>query len=370
VPSSKKGKAQRQVRILSSAFTNSLCLFSPLRFPILCVGGFHSKYNTAEDIQSYLQSLVQKNKAFMGVEHIGSTLQGRPITVVHVKAAGDEWSKAPVVFIQAGQHAREWIAPAASLYALDKAVAQAKEKGGLDGYQLSMVLLANPDGYAHSISKDRMWRKNLDPSGKSKKQMTLLESQTTNSYDKSNCLGVDLNRNWDVKWGETMTDNGINKDSGKQCSDTFPGSKPATEPEVKAISDYVGSISQRAIAFVDVHSYSEKILPPGCNGFKIPEEDAKEHLAVGKKMAKAMNLVAGGDYQTGPCGKEMYVCSGTAGDWGYHTAKIKHSYSVEVRPTNKQADKDFDYNGFVIPPREIEPTGKEIYAMIETLADL
>ena len=85
---------------------------------------------------------------------------------------------APIVFVMAGQHARlpssdpplcsqdahhrEWLSPAAAMVALESFAESAAKKKGLPGFQLSIVLLANPDGYAHTMNHDRMWRKNVD----------------------------------------------------------------------------------------------------------------------------------------------------------------------------------------------------------------
>ena len=45
----------------------------------------------------------------------------------------------------------------------------------------------NPDGYVYSWTKDRLWRKNR-------------AIHNTSNKNSSQCVGVDLNRNWDAHW--------------------------------------------------------------------------------------------------------------------------------------------------------------------------
>jgi len=46
------------------------------------------------------------------------------------------------------------------------------------------------------------------------------------------CEGVDLNRNWDWHWA------GVGS-SQDPCSDTFAGSHAFSEPETRAVSDFI-----------------------------------------------------------------------------------------------------------------------------------
>jgi len=49
------------------------------------------------------------------------------------------------------------------------------------------------------------------------------------SYD---CDGVDLNRNWDWHWAESSA-------SHDPCDDTFAGPHAFSEPETRAVSDFI-----------------------------------------------------------------------------------------------------------------------------------
>ena len=91
---------------------------------------------------------------------------------------------APNVWLEAGIHAREWIAPAVATYLVNELVNNNDAHPDyLDKINWYFLPCANPDGYSYSWETDRMWRKTRSPQG--------------------GCFGVDPNRNWDYHWGGT-----------------------------------------------------------------------------------------------------------------------------------------------------------------------
>lgn len=100
----------------------------------------------------------------------------------------------------------------------------------------------------------------------------------------SSCIGVDPNRNWDAGFGGTKENIYINirygwvktpakrffdihylstgaGASSSPCSETYRGPSANSEPEVKAIVDFVKSHG-KIKAFVSIHSYSQMLLYP------------------------------------------------------------------------------------------------------------
>lgn len=55
----------------------------------------------------------------------------------------------------------------------------------------------------------------------------------------------------------------------------------------------------------------------------------------------------------------LLIPLGASDDWAKGVAKIKYSYTVELRDTGKY--------GFILPPSEILSTGKEAYIAVSTL---
>jgi len=54
------------------------------------------------------------------------------------------------------------------------------------------------------------------------------------------------------------------------------------------------------------------------------------------------------------------IILGASDDWAKGVAKIKYTYTIELRDTGKY--------GFILPPSEILSTGKEAFVAISTLA--
>ncbi|MEE8525869.1 MAG: M14 family zinc carboxypeptidase [Thermoanaerobaculia bacterium] len=89
----------------------------------------------------------------------------------------------------------------------------------LDHHEIHLNLIANPDG-RKKAETGLSWRKN-----------------TNNDYcSNTDNRGADLNRNFQFQW------NCCGGSSTNQCSSTFNGAGPASEPEASAIQSYLLSI--------------------------------------------------------------------------------------------------------------------------------
>ena len=136
----------------------------------------------------------------MKIENIGKTGEGRDIKIVKINSNNTDL---PIIFIDAGIHAREWISPAATLFLIEKltkSLTKGRGKSDISKFQWHIIPLANPDGYEYTRTKDRMWRKN------------------TVKNPGSSCIGVDLNRNFPEGYGVGASKN--------PCSEVFQGPHP------------------------------------------------------------------------------------------------------------------------------------------------
>merc|ERR1711959_623171 len=148
-----------------------------------------------------------------------------------------------------------------------------------------------------------------------------------NELGGGDCSGVDLNRNWGYHWGATLGKDGKKKEGSLDpCSEVYMGMAAMTEPEVLAIAKYIEVNKAKVRGFLDVHTYSQKLLPPGCNGYPVPGKDAAKHLHTAQAIADAMSQ-GGAKYETGACTTAMYACAGTAADWTYGAVGVLHSYT-------------------------------------------
>lgn len=186
-----------------------------------------TSYWRLSEINEWLDSLVAEFPGTVTHLNIGKSYENLDIRGVKVNFGGG--AKKSVVF-EGTMHAREWISTATTTWMLNEllrskdpeVIALAKT------YEWIVLPVTNPDGYAYTWDKNRLWRKTRKPS-------SLL------------CFGADPNRNWDNHFNEGGT-------STNPCSDLFAGTAPFSEPEVKQLSDYLKSIPQLS-AYFSFHAY-------------------------------------------------------------------------------------------------------------------
>merc|ERR1719162_2076303 len=110
--------------------------------------------------------------------------------------------------------------------------------------EIVLMPMANPDGFQHTLTEQRLWRKNRRPSSK-----------------KPQCPGVDLNRNFPIDW------NGSQSTSQDPCSGVYVGTSAFSEPEAQVLARVMeeGPLD----IHIGVHSYSALVL---CS-WSYPHED-------------------------------------------------------------------------------------------------
>ena len=159
-------------------------------------------------------------------------------------ARKDKDGKKPSVLYAGAQHAREWITPEMNRrlmhHIIDNYASDPKIKSLVDKNELWFVPVANPDGYDFTFEPDqRLWRKNLrDNNG----------DGTIAPGD-----GVDLNRNYQTKWG--YDNEGSSPNTG---SETYRGPSAGSEPETKALNSFADRLGFEFL--VNYHSAAQLLL--------------------------------------------------------------------------------------------------------------
>lgn len=118
--------------------------------------------------------------------------------------------------------------------------------------------------------------------------------KTRQPHPTSDCIGVDGNRNFDTYW---MSNNGA---SSNPCSETFAGQVAFSEPETKALADYLTSIRDKFSVYLSFHSYGQWLLSPyGHTEDEFPQN--YDHLQeIGSAFTTAIgNLPYGTQYVSG-----------------------------------------------------------------------
>lgn len=296
---------------------------------------FFADYRSYDDIMRRLQTYRGTARLNVSTEVAGRSHEGRSISVIRI--ASRETKPQKKIWLGCGQHAREWIAPASCMYLIDRLCTKfGKDERVTDLLKSFEILVApqiNPDGYEYSRVKDRYWRKNRRNNGLLRKP------------------GVDLNRNWPNRWGLV----GVSNNPG---SDIYKGPSAGSEPEVSQVAKYIMNLTNLA-AGVDVHSYGELILRSyGWTTDPSPDEEILK--PIGDAIAENMNAINGESYESQRSG-ELYPAAGAMDDWLYEKAHVRVGMTFEMR--------DKSVYGFLLPPSQIVPGGKELVEGVLTLAD-
>uniref|UniRef100_A0A915PWD5 Peptidase M14 carboxypeptidase A domain-containing protein n=1 Tax=Setaria digitata TaxID=48799 RepID=A0A915PWD5_9BILA len=316
-------------RLRRSARNNSLADFNLLA------------YHRYDKIMSYLKKISKEYPNLTEVFNITRTYEGRDLIGIKIEAEGESLQK-PAIFIDAGIHAREWIAPAVALYIVSKLVTRYGKDSDptrmIEQFNWYIVPVANPDGYEYSMTTDRLWRK------------TRSRNTTVNKW----CVGADANRNWGYRWGEAGT-------SRSPCSNIYPGSAAFSEVETAGIRDFIANQIPDLKVYVSLHSYGQLFLGPwGYTSAKPNNYYDQKHAA--SLAVEAIRKKTGAKYNYGTISELMYPASGTSIDY-MQDRGVPYIYGIELRP------EDANNFGFSIPARFIEPTGEEIISALRTMAD-
>lgn len=90
-----------------------------------------------------------------------------------------------------------------------------------------------------------------------------------------------MNRNYGYKWGGKGT-------SQNPCSEVYAGSGPFSEPETKAVEQFLSKSAADFRASLSFHSYGQYVLYPWGYDRVVPP-DYKELDKVGKDAAEVSN---------------------------------------------------------------------------------
>lgn len=90
------------------------------------------------------------------MEVAGTSLEGRELIFAKVSTNPENASN-PIILINGGIHAREWIAPSVVLYILQELVENESNRGLLENVDWYLLPVLNPDGYQFSHTTVRIF---------------------------------------------------------------------------------------------------------------------------------------------------------------------------------------------------------------------
>lgn len=107
-------------------------------------------YARFKDINGYLDELASSYPDLVRVVTVGASYERRQMKVIRISDKNSKVAK-KCIFLDAGIHAREWIAPATALYVIHELVENyANNKDALRNLEWIILPVANPDGYEYS----------------------------------------------------------------------------------------------------------------------------------------------------------------------------------------------------------------------------
>jgi hypothetical protein len=255
------------------------------------------EYKNPDEIGEILEKFAQDYPNLTRLESIGKTTQGRDIWALKITDNPDtrELDESTILF-NGMHHAREIMTPEVVIdtaeYLLTNYGTDAQVTDWVDGTEIWLVPMVNPDGNNKVWNGSSMWRKNVGAEG----------------------YGVDINRNYPYMW------NACNGSSGNRNSDTYRGPSPGSEPETQALMGLVARI--QPVFDISYHSYSELVLYPyGCQGERTPTKEVVE--GIGNTMAGLLETESGrGTYEPGTPWDILYGVDGGDIDWMYNAHHV------------------------------------------------
>ncbi|XP_059199311.1 carboxypeptidase O-like [Centropristis striata] len=295
----------------------------------------YTKYHRMDEIYKWMQDVERGNPGLISSEVYGQTFEERNITLLKLGLENPEGKEKKVIWMDCGIHAREWISPAFCQWFIKEIVNSYKTNKKLEQMLQNLDVYVTPvinvDGYIFTWTNEstRLWRK----------------SRSTPPPGSTGCYGVDLNRNFNANWGTV----GVSFDS---CSNTYCGKSAGSEPEARAVMDFVGQIDNKTLCFLTIHSAGQLLLLPyGHPEITAPNYD--ELVSVGEAAAAEMKKLHGMGYTVGTSPQILYPNSGSSRDWARLTG-IPFSYTFELRDKG-----EFSH---LLPEVQIQPACEEAYA--------
>ncbi|XP_017039563.1 carboxypeptidase B-like [Drosophila ficusphila] len=297
-------------------------------------------YLSYDGIMQYLDQLAIAYPDRVTVKKAGSSYENRDVKVVEI-TNGDHRPGKRVILLDAALHAREWMTPAAALYVIHQLVVEFQQNSDLlADLDWHIVPLANPDGYEYSRNVKSMWRNTRRPTV-------------------GNCIGSNLNRNFEVNWGIGFPEL---KDP---CDENYAGPEPFSEVEARIIRDIMQDLvsSKRGVMYLSLHTANRSVFYPWFHKeIQVPNYD--EHVEIANFVSKKILQSTGTIIKTPQYAIFAGVIGGTSVDYAYNLG-FPLSFIFEISGTGE----DHVQYKFFPPPQNIRRLADEGWIGIRAFAE-
>jgi carboxypeptidase T len=269
------------------------------------------------EIEETIKRWQREYPSLVRVQSLGRTGEGRAIPLLRLgreKIGRDT----PEILLMAGIHPREQQPLVCLLKFVEELLAKPEL---LEGKLLWIILVFNVDGKLYDDAgtgrEPRDWRKNRRKNGDAEKS-----------------VGVDLNRNFGVRWGGFREiDPTWRVPTTQPSANIYEGTAPFSEPETRALAKFIRS-RKNLRAFLDIHSPLREIVHPA---YLIAQEAARF-----TRMTKGMQarqhdrpypITEPKVGQDAPVGVRVGN-TGLAYTWAYYTLGV-YSFNFEISLPSK-----------------------------------
>ncbi len=282
-----------------------------LLFVMLSALSFSQTYHRYGTLENDLRLLEKTYPTVASVSVAGTSVEGRNLSVITLSRN----KTAPALFIVGGIHARERIASELPFLVAKKLLET--NSSLLDTHTVHILPIMNPDGveYDYSGAGKMSWRKNRRSLG-------------------GGAFGVDLNRNFGFGWSNEGA-------SDAPFSDVYKGTAPFSEPETRAVRDFINSHPEIKIV-VNYHSFGEQVFFPWGSKYSPIKDEAKlkRHQLIAETVAKLTSYTP---MQASAPG----LVTGDICDWTFGEKGIT-CLGIELDP------REHIHYGHYLPENEIE----------------
>ena len=205
-------------------------------------------YFTYAEMIAKMQALAVAYPTMVSVYSIGNSAAGTAIYGVKISDNVSSDENEPEVLYTGLQHAREAIGGTSLIffaqYLAENYASNTSVSGLVNNREIFIIPCMNPDGYAYNYSGTSasypvtgggLWRKNR-----------------RNTGGGASNIGVDINRNYSIDWGNCS---GASSSCGSnvKTDETYYGPSAFSEPETQALRDFV--YSRHFVNAIDQHCY-------------------------------------------------------------------------------------------------------------------
>ena len=268
-------------------------------------------YKSYEESSDIFKEFQIKYPKYFKIESIGETWEKREINLITISKDIKSADTKPALFFTGTIHAREWVGHELAIefatYILEHLDTDPTLQTYLKNSTIYMVPCANPDGYEYSRTHFSFWRKNR-------------RQNADGTY------GVDLNRNFPIGFvSSTAT-----------TSNVYGGPEPFSEPETRALRDFVETHNNITIA-LDYHSQGNVFFP--AHDFRHEDTiDTTDMNTLCANMAEEIRKISGREYGIHQGKPPAKLISGSGREFYYSKGIISSVVEVGTRNISDYMD--------------------------------